>query len=120
MRVALGLMLLSLLLPAAASARSHGYLWQCVAINREDARYRCYARLLLERVERSGDPARELPRLDRETREMGGEVAGFCHALMHEVGRRYGRATTSRCRRSAATSRGRTTPRARPASGWGS
>ena len=91
-RVVVGLLLLALALPAAASARSKDYLWQCVAITREDARYSCYARLLLERVERSGDPARELPRIDRETREMGGEVAGSCHALMHEVGRRYARA----------------------------
>ena len=89
----LGFLLLALLFPAGAkSGRPTDYLWQCVAINREDARYRCYARLLLERVERSGDPARELPRIDRETREMGGEVAGSCHALMHEVGRRYARA----------------------------
>jgi hypothetical protein len=92
MRVLLGLSLFALLLPATAGARSNDYLWQCVAINREEARFRCYARLLHERVERSGDPARELPRIDREVRAMGGEVAGSCHALMHEVGRRYGRA----------------------------
>ena len=61
MRVALGFLLLALMLPARAQAgRPSDYLWQCVAINREDARYRCYARLLLESVERSGDPAREL------------------------------------------------------------
>jgi hypothetical protein len=89
-----GLLLLLLLFAPAASSASERreYLWQCVAITREDARFSCYTRLLLERVELSGDPARELPRIDREVREIGGEIAGGCHALMHEVGRRYGRA----------------------------
>jgi hypothetical protein len=91
----LGLLLLGLLLAPAASGASserREYLWQCVAITGEDARFRCYTRLLLERVEASTDPASELPRIDREVRETGGEIAGGCHALMHEVGRRYGRA----------------------------
>jgi hypothetical protein len=91
----LGLLVLGLLLAPAASGASserREYLWQCVAITREDARFSCYTRLLLERVEASGDPARELPRIDREVRMNGGEIAGDCHALMHEVGRRYGRA----------------------------
>ena len=90
MRTAL-VLLAALTLVTAAEARSD-YLWQCVAIGREDARHRCYTRLLLERVERSGDPARELPRIDRDVREQGGELVGACHALMHEVGRRYARA----------------------------
>ena len=55
-RVLVGLLLLALVFPAAGAGRSKDYLWQCVAITREDARYSCYARLLLERVERSGDP----------------------------------------------------------------
>jgi hypothetical protein len=90
----LGLVLLGLLFAPASGAASERreYLWQCVAITREDARFRCYTRLLLERVEASGDPARELPRIDRDVRANGGEIAGDCHALMHEVGRRYGRA----------------------------
>jgi hypothetical protein len=85
------LLLLALVFATAADARSD-YLWQCVAIGREDARHRCYTRLLLERVEASGDPARELPKIDRDVREIGGELLGACHALMHEVGRRYARA----------------------------
>jgi hypothetical protein len=90
----LGLVLLGLLLAPAASGASserREYLWQCVAITREDARFRCYTRLLLERVEASGDPASALPRIDREVRANGGEILGDCHGLMHEVGRRYGR-----------------------------
>lgn len=94
MRRLVGLLLLSLLFAPAASSASERreYLWQCVAITRDDARFRCYTRLLYERVETSGDPARELPRIDEEVRKNGGEVAGGCHALMHEIGRRYGRA----------------------------
>ena len=89
----LALLLLALTFAPAATAREHrDYLWQCVAITRDDARNLCYTRLLYERVERSGDPARELPRIDREVAEIGGEVKGNCHGLMHEVGRRYGRA----------------------------
>ena len=78
---------------AAAGGRGErrDYLWQCVAIGRDDARFGCYGRMLLDRVERSGDPAHELPRIDREVADMGGEVAGHCHALMHEVGRRFAR-----------------------------
>ena len=92
-RLVVLLSLLLLVAPAAGSASERrDYLWQCVGITREDARFSCYTRLLLERVEASGDPARELPRIDREVRETGGEIAGGCHALMHEVGRRYGRA----------------------------
>jgi len=95
MRALVGLALLATLVaaPAGGAARSDSeYLWQCVAITREDARVRCYTRLLLERVEASRDPARELPRIDRDVRESGGELVGLCHGLMHEVGRRYGRA----------------------------
>jgi hypothetical protein len=77
--------------PTAGAREPHEYLWQCVAIGREDSRHRCYERLLLERIERSGDPARELPRIDRDVAATGGELLGACHALMHEVGRRYGR-----------------------------
>ena len=94
MRRLLGLLTLLLLFAPAASSASERreYLWQCVGITRDEARFSCYTRLLHERVEASGDPARELPRIDREVRAIGGEVAGGCHGLMHEVGRRYGRA----------------------------
>ena len=35
------------------------WLWQCEQILGEEARYRCYVRLLLLAVDRSRDPARE-------------------------------------------------------------
>jgi hypothetical protein len=95
MRASLLLALVLLVAAPTTIARAeseHGYLWQCIAITREEARFRCYTRLLLERVERSRDPARELPRIDREVEDTGGELVGACHGVMHEVGRRYGRA----------------------------
>jgi hypothetical protein len=51
----------------------------------------CYVKGLLEIVEESGDPANELPRIDREVRSSGGFVAANCHILMHEVGRTFAR-----------------------------
>jgi hypothetical protein len=65
------------------------WLWQCEQILGEEARYRCYVRLLLLDVDRSRNPARELPRIDRRARLAGTSLAGNCHVLMHEVGRRY-------------------------------
>jgi len=44
---------------------------------------------LLADIDASGDPAAELPRIDRRVLTNGGPLAGNCHALMHEVGRRY-------------------------------
>ena len=93
MRAALTLALvLVALAPGGARGETRDYLWQCIAIPREEARYRCYERLLGERVERSRDPARELPRIDREVEATGGEIVGACHGLMHRIGREYGRA----------------------------
>jgi len=78
---------------SAAERRQPGeYLWQCIAITRDEARYRCYSRLLLERIERSRDPASEVPEIDRDVEKVGGEILGTCHAVMHDVGRKYARA----------------------------
>jgi hypothetical protein len=52
---------------------------------------RCYIRGLLAMVEKSGDPATELPRIDRDVRTSGGYLATNCHILMHEVGRTWAR-----------------------------
>jgi hypothetical protein len=73
--------------PARATAKP--WLWQCAQIHLAEAQWRCYARLLLADVSRSRDPAGELPRIDRLVDERGGPLAGNCHALMHEVGRRF-------------------------------
>jgi len=77
---------------ASASAPRKPWLWQCSQIHNLDPQYRCYVRLLLQDVQRSGSPARELPRIDRRVVRAGGTLAAGCHVLMHEVGREYARA----------------------------
>jgi hypothetical protein len=71
-------------------AQPRPWLWQCEQIGRLDAQWRCYIRLLLEDIDHSGNPAAELPRIDGRARKAGTSLEGMCHALMHEVGRRYG------------------------------
>ena len=75
----------------ASGAGAKPWLWQCTQIHNADAQYRCYARLLREDIEQSGDPARELPRIDRRVLRVGGTLASGCHVLMHQVGREYAR-----------------------------
>jgi hypothetical protein len=72
-----------------AAANSFGSA--CAAKQATSSKASCYVKLLLRDIERSGDPARELPQLDAETRAAGGFIAGACHALMHQVGREYAR-----------------------------
>lgn len=97
-RTALGVAVAVLVLVGSRSEARGGaesakpWLWQCEQILREEAKYHCFLRLLSLDVERSGDPARELPRIDRRARSAGGTLLSMCHVLMHEVGRRYGRA----------------------------
>jgi len=80
------------LLPSAAPGAVHKpWLWQCTQIHNAEAQYRCYVRLLRLDIEASGDPARELPRIDRRVVVVGGALEAGCHVLMHEVGREYGR-----------------------------
>jgi hypothetical protein len=67
------------------------WLWQCTQIHNADPQYRCYVRLLSLDIEQSGDPARELPRIDRRVRAVGGPIEAGCHVLMHQVGREYAR-----------------------------
>ena len=51
----------------------------------------CYIRRLLTLIEKTKDPARELPRIDRRVREAGGYIQSNCHMMMHVVGRMYAR-----------------------------
>lgn len=69
---------------------SSGFLSECSLLP-ESRLTRCYVRGLLAEVERSGDPATELPRLDALARRTGGALATGCHAFMHEVGRTFAR-----------------------------
>jgi hypothetical protein len=76
---------------SASATPGKPWLWQCTQIHNADPQFRCYVRLLREDIERSGNPARELPRIDARVLRVGGPVAGECHVLMHQVGREFGR-----------------------------
>jgi hypothetical protein len=73
----------------AAAARERPFLWQCEQIHLDQAKDACYLRLLEQTVERSGNPAIELPRIDRLARAAGTALYGRCHLLMHTVGRQW-------------------------------
>jgi hypothetical protein len=82
----------ALLMAGGASGAAHKpWLWQCTQIHNADPQFRCYVRLLKLDIEHSGDPARELPRIDKRVVAVGGPVEAGCHVLMHEVGREYAR-----------------------------
>jgi len=49
---------------AAGGTPKKPWLWQCEQIHLEQAKDACYVRLLLLDINRSGDPATELPRID--------------------------------------------------------
>ena len=74
----------------AAHAARRPWLWQCAGIHLDQARDECYIRLLLQDIDRSGDPATELPRIDRRAKAAGTDLYARCHLLMHVVGRRWG------------------------------
>ena len=73
----------------ASSAPKRPWLWQCEQIHLEQASDACYVRLLLLDIDRSGDPADELPRIDVRARAAGTSLYARCHLLMHQVGRRW-------------------------------
>ena len=82
----------ALLVPASSGATAKKpWLWQCTQIHNAEAQYHCYVRLLRNDIDASGDPARELPRIDSRAAAVGGPVEAGCHVLMHEVGREYAR-----------------------------
>jgi hypothetical protein len=92
---------LAVLLVAAAAAGGAGtqtghaatrpWLWQCEQIGLQIAKDRCYERMLLEDIDRSGDPADELPRIDRRAKAAGTSLYANCHMYMHVVGREWAR-----------------------------
>ena len=65
------------------------YLSRCMLLRGETKIWNCYVTRLLADVEKSGDPADELPRIDRKVRAGGGYLLGNCHMMMHVVGRKY-------------------------------
>jgi hypothetical protein len=70
--------------------RTDFFLSECSGL-KDPGRFNCYARGLLGVVERSRDPARELPVIDRKVRANGGFLQASCHMLMHQVGRTWAR-----------------------------
>ncbi|MHB8470885.1 MAG: hypothetical protein ACYDCH_14195 [Gaiellaceae bacterium] len=75
--------------PAGAGGTQRPWLWQCEAIHPGAGQDTCYERLLLQDIDRSGDPATELPRIDRRALAAGTSLYGRCHLLMHTVGREW-------------------------------
>ena len=76
--------------PDAPIPARAGFLTDCLRFENQQ-RVNCYVRRLLAIVERSGDPARELPRIDRKVHRTGGFLEAACHSLMHVVGRNWAR-----------------------------
>lgn len=65
----------------------------CAAYGNEEARYRsCLQDHFLQLIERTHDPADELPRIDAFVHTQVGWLPANCHVLMHDVGRRYAKA----------------------------
>jgi hypothetical protein len=93
-RFALGIALLAVVCACAggsdaAAGAPRPFLWQCEQIHLDQAKDACYSRLLAQDIERSGNPATELPRIDRLARAAGTALYGRCHLLMHTVGREW-------------------------------
>src|SRR5438128_397821 len=75
----------------AGAAPQRPWLWQCEQIGLTQAKDRCYERMLLQDIDRSGDPADELPRIDRAARPADPSLYANCHMYMHVVGRAWAR-----------------------------
>jgi hypothetical protein len=88
--LALALLAVASVAPAGASPQ-RPWLWQCEHIGLAQAKDTCYERMLLQDIDRSGDPATELPKIDRRARAAGGYLYASCHAYMHVVGRAWAR-----------------------------
>jgi hypothetical protein len=67
------------------------YLSRCSLLRKESSIWNCYVTRLLADVEKSHDPAHELPKIDVKVRAGGGYLLGNCHMMMHVVGRMYAR-----------------------------
>lgn len=63
-----------------------GFLAQCAALP-EGNQVDCYVKQFLQLIDRSGNPATELPRIDALVHAQGGFIQAACHPLMHIVGR---------------------------------
>lgn len=75
----------------SGSATKKPWLWQCEQIGLDQAKDACYIRLLLQDIDRSGNPATELPKIDARAAATPSSLYGRCHLLMHTVGRMWAR-----------------------------
>src|SRR6266576_3619477 len=62
------------------------YLSRCSLLRTDAKIWNCYVTRLLADVEKSGDPAHQLPRIDVKVRAGGGYLEIACHMMMHQVG----------------------------------
>src|SRR4051794_29904968 len=76
---------------SAGAAPQRPWLWQCEQIGLTVAKDACYERMLLQAIDRSGDPADELPRIDRRAKATDSSLYANCHMYMHVVGRAWAR-----------------------------
>jgi hypothetical protein len=74
---------------AASAAPKRPWLWQCQQIGLDQAKDACYIRLLLLDINRSGNPATELPKIDARAKASPSDLYQRCHLLMHSVGRQW-------------------------------
>src|SRR4051812_25163036 len=74
---------------SASSAPKRPWLWQCEQIHLDQAKDACYVRLLLLDINRSGNPAAELPKIDARAKATPTSLYQRCHLLMHSVGREW-------------------------------
>jgi hypothetical protein len=92
MRAVLAALAVALVAAApAGSETKRPWLWQCEQIGLSSAKDRCYERMLLQDIDQSGDPATELPRIDRRAKAAGTSLYASCHMYMHVVGRAWAR-----------------------------
>jgi hypothetical protein len=70
---------------------SPGYLGFCKKRTPFQKEWNCYVKNLLHVVDKTRDPARELPRIDILAQASGGFLAANCHMMMHVVGRTFAR-----------------------------
>jgi hypothetical protein len=62
-----------------------------IYVQRRAAYQSCLVDQLLRLVSETGNPVRELPRVDAYVHSTGGFLGSHCHVIMHAVGRRYGK-----------------------------
>ena len=58
----------SLVAASSTAAAQRPFGWQCGQIGNAQVQWDCYVRFLLDDIDRSGNPAKEVPRIDARAR----------------------------------------------------